>query len=147
MLLKNDIINQSIVTIIKLYFDQLASQIDNATSRYQRINARVCARVCTGVHISKISSGLLTTLLFIYYYYFFCFFFVDIDNMNLWPKLISFLSFPETTLREYAAWVCGTAVQNNPQAQKAVRDQKKEKKIPCHFFWCHFTCFIQHFSL
>lgn len=40
--------------------------------------------------------------------------------MNLWPKLISFLSLPEVSLRVHAVWVCGTAVQNNPKAQKAV---------------------------
>src|SRR2546421_12609899 len=45
----------------------------------------------------------------------------DIENMNLWPKLISFLSFPEISLKMHAIWVCGTAIQNNPRAQKAVR--------------------------
>jgi hsp70-interacting protein len=40
--------------------------------------------------------------------------------MNLWPKLLSFLSLPETSLRVHAVWVCGTAIQNNIRAQKAV---------------------------
>ncbi|CAG8460477.1 2084_t:CDS:2 [Ambispora leptoticha] len=46
----------------------------------------------------------------------------DIEKMNLWPKLISFLSFAETSLRIQALWVCGTAVQNNIKAQKAFID-------------------------
>ncbi|RHZ56057.1 hypothetical protein Glove_406g48 [Diversispora epigaea] len=44
---------------------------------------------------------------------------INIEKMNLWPQIISFLSFSEVSLRKYAIWVCGTAVQNNPQAQKA----------------------------
>ncbi|CAG8455212.1 1709_t:CDS:2 [Acaulospora colombiana] len=43
--------------------------------------------------------------------------------MNLWPKIISFLAFPEVSLRKHALWVCGTAVQNNPQAQKAFTEK------------------------
>ncbi|CAG8730291.1 9258_t:CDS:2 [Dentiscutata erythropus] len=42
-----------------------------------------------------------------------------IENMNLWPQILSFLSLPEASLRTQALWVCGTAVQNNPKAQKA----------------------------
>ncbi|CAG8525463.1 9900_t:CDS:10 [Ambispora gerdemannii] len=47
----------------------------------------------------------------------------DIEKMNLWPKLISFVSLPDTSLRVQALWVCGTAVQNNLKAQKAFIDQ------------------------
>ncbi|CAG8492769.1 1402_t:CDS:2 [Funneliformis mosseae] len=47
----------------------------------------------------------------------------DIENMNLWPKILSFLSFPETSLRVHAVWVCGTAVQNNLKAQKAFAEK------------------------
>ncbi|KAF0440410.1 armadillo-type protein [Gigaspora margarita] len=43
----------------------------------------------------------------------------DIENMNLWPQILSFLSLPEASLRTQVIWVCGTAVQNNPKAQKA----------------------------
>jgi hypothetical protein len=46
----------------------------------------------------------------------------DVENMNLWPTIISFLSLPEETLRLHATWVCGTATQNNPRAQEAVSD-------------------------
>ncbi|CAG8434104.1 5298_t:CDS:2 [Diversispora eburnea] len=44
---------------------------------------------------------------------------MNIEKMNLWPQIISFLSFSEVSLRKYAIWVCGTAVQNNSQTQKA----------------------------
>ncbi|CAG8477764.1 14313_t:CDS:10 [Acaulospora morrowiae] len=47
----------------------------------------------------------------------------DIENMNLWPKILSFLSLPEASLRKHAIWVCGTAVQNNIRAQKAFTDK------------------------
>ncbi|CAJ0861736.1 1201_t:CDS:10, partial [Entrophospora sp. SA101] len=54
---------------------------------------------------------------------------VNIENMNLWPKLISFLSLPEVPLRILAVWVCGTAVQNNPKAQKAFAEHGGIKVI------------------
>ncbi|RUS19624.1 hypothetical protein BC937DRAFT_87186 [Endogone sp. FLAS-F59071] len=44
----------------------------------------------------------------------------DIQNMKLWPPILSLLSSPEPSLRKGAAWVCGTAVQNNIKAQQAV---------------------------
>jgi len=49
--------------------------------------------------------------------------------MNLWPKLLSFLSLAETTLRNHAIWVCGTAVQNNIKAQKAFSEKGGIKLI------------------
>ncbi|CAG8487678.1 8425_t:CDS:10 [Paraglomus occultum] len=54
---------------------------------------------------------------------------IDIDNMNLWPKILSFFDFKEKSLRLYAAWVCGTAVQNNPRAQKAFVDKGGLKRL------------------
>ncbi|GBC02951.1 hypothetical protein RclHR1_00490037 [Rhizophagus clarus] len=54
---------------------------------------------------------------------------IDIENMNLWPKLLSFLSFSEHTLRKHAVWVCGTAIQNNIRAQKAFAEKGGIKLI------------------
>ena len=44
----------------------------------------------------------------------------NIENMKLWPGIIKQLSAAEPEVRKGTAWVCGTAVQNNPEAQKAV---------------------------
>lgn len=46
--------------------------------------------------------------------------------MGLWPKILSFISFSETSLRKHAVWVCGTAIQNNIRAQKAVSSLLKQ---------------------
>ncbi|KAJ1673209.1 hsp70 nucleotide exchange factor fes1, partial [Spiromyces aspiralis] len=49
----------------------------------------------------------------------------NIDNaanlapLGLWPRILGQLKSPEPTIRAGAAWVCGTAVQHNPKAQKA----------------------------
>lgn len=40
--------------------------------------------------------------------------------MNLWPAIIEQLSNEHAEVRKGSAWVCGTAVQNNPKAQEAV---------------------------
>lgn len=45
---------------------------------------------------------------------------VDLENMNLWPAIIAQLSNKEVEIRKGTAWVCGTAVQNNPKSQVAV---------------------------
>ncbi|KAF8245093.1 Fes1-domain-containing protein [Wilcoxina mikolae CBS 423.85] len=42
----------------------------------------------------------------------------NIENLELWPPLISQLSAPEKELRLLAAWCCGTAVQNNIKSQQ-----------------------------
>ncbi|KAI9475758.1 MAG: armadillo-type protein [Benjaminiella poitrasii] len=39
--------------------------------------------------------------------------------MKLWPAVIKQLEAKEPEVRKGTAWVCGTAVQNNPEAQKA----------------------------
>ncbi|KAI8093732.1 armadillo-type protein [Halteromyces radiatus] len=44
--------------------------------------------------------------------------------MGLWPVLIQLLSDDEQQVRTGVAWVCGTALQNNPDAQKAFLEQK-----------------------
>lgn len=41
----------------------------------------------------------------------------NLDSLKLWPPLLSTLTSSEPQLRRYAAWVIGTAVQNNPKAQ------------------------------
>jgi len=43
----------------------------------------------------------------------------NIENLALWPPLISLLESPEQRLRFMAAWCCGTAVQNNLKSQEA----------------------------
>ena len=43
----------------------------------------------------------------------------NLDNLGLWPPLISLLSHDEPRLRFMAAWCCGTAVQNNIKSQQA----------------------------
>jgi hypothetical protein len=51
--------------------------------------------------------------------------------MGLWPVLISLLEDNDRQVRSGIAWVCGTALQNNPDAQKAVR-----------FFDLHLWCYF-----
>ncbi|ORX56772.1 Fes1-domain-containing protein [Hesseltinella vesiculosa] len=41
----------------------------------------------------------------------------NINSLGLWPTLIQALGDKEQAVRTGAAWVCGTAVQNNPDAQ------------------------------
>ncbi|KAG0743911.1 hypothetical protein G6F57_007144 [Rhizopus arrhizus] len=43
----------------------------------------------------------------------------NIENMKLWPAIIKQLDAKEPEVRKGVAWVCGTAVQNNPKAQTA----------------------------
>ncbi|KAI8372954.1 armadillo-type protein [Radiomyces spectabilis] len=43
----------------------------------------------------------------------------NIENMKLWPQIIGQLGAKEVEVRKGIAWICGTAVQNNPEAQKA----------------------------
>lgn len=45
----------------------------------------------------------------------------DMETLNLWKPLLGLLSAPEDEIRQQAAWVCGTAIQNNPKSQQAVR--------------------------
>jgi hypothetical protein len=39
----------------------------------------------------------------------------------MWPPILEELKNTNPKFREQAAWVCGTATQNNPKAQAAVR--------------------------
>ncbi|KAJ1878439.1 hsp70 nucleotide exchange factor fes1 [Coemansia sp. RSA 1722] len=43
----------------------------------------------------------------------------NIQPLNLWPRIIALYQDPEPTIREAALWISGTAVQHNPNAQKA----------------------------
>ncbi|KAL7412239.1 nucleotide exchange factor Fes1-domain-containing protein [Mrakia frigida] len=45
----------------------------------------------------------------------------NLQSIGLWPPLVALLSSPSDLIRQTASWVCGTAVQNNPKAQEAVR--------------------------
>ncbi|GAA5836032.1 hypothetical protein JCM9279_002169 [Rhodotorula babjevae] len=47
----------------------------------------------------------------------------DLQNMGLWPVILKYLSHDDDEQVMFACWVCGTATQNNPKAQKAFFDQ------------------------
>lgn len=53
----------------------------------------------------------------------------NIENLKLWPPLLSLLSAPESELRFMAAWCCGTAVQNNFKSQEAMHKNGGVSKI------------------
>jgi len=42
----------------------------------------------------------------------------NMENLGLWTPLVGFLGSEEVELRRYAAWCCGTAVQNNIKTQE-----------------------------
>ncbi|KAF9079956.1 hsp70 nucleotide exchange factor fes1 [Mortierella sp. AD031] len=48
----------------------------------------------------------------------------NIENMKMWPPIIEELKNTNPKFREQAAWVCGTATQNNPKAQAAFLKEK-----------------------
>jgi len=45
----------------------------------------------------------------------------NIESLGLWMPLVEQLENEESELRFYAAWCCGTAVQNNMRTQERVR--------------------------
>ena len=49
--------------------------------------------------------------------------FVDLEKLNMWRPLQDLLLAPSSTddLKMQVIWILGTAVQNNPAAQNAVR--------------------------
>ncbi|KAG0348455.1 hsp70 nucleotide exchange factor fes1 [Podila humilis] len=49
---------------------------------------------------------------------------MNIENMKMWPPILEELKNPKAKFREQAAWVCGTATQNNPKAQQAFMNEK-----------------------
>lgn len=53
----------------------------------------------------------------------------NLQVLKLWPPLLSQLSDSEASIRRYAAWVIGTAVQNNPKAQGHLLQYKGVKRL------------------
>jgi hypothetical protein len=53
----------------------------------------------------------------------------NLDTLRLWPPLLSMLSAPEAEVRRYAAWVIGTAVQNNIKAQTHLHQYNGVKRL------------------
>jgi len=49
--------------------------------------------------------------------------------MKMWPPILEELKNPNPKFREQAAWVCGTATQNNPKAQAAFMNEKGLKAV------------------
>jgi hsp70-interacting protein len=47
----------------------------------------------------------------------------NLTSLGLWMPLVQLLRSEDADLRRMAAWCIGTAVQNNPLAQKAVRHE------------------------
>ncbi|KAL1917912.1 uncharacterized protein VTP21DRAFT_3746 [Calcarisporiella thermophila] len=43
----------------------------------------------------------------------------NLENMQLWPLVLKQLQAEEPEIRAMGAWCCGSALQNNPRAQKA----------------------------
>lgn len=62
----------------------------------------------------------------------------NLEPLNLWQDLISFLDFSpssknsndELEYAKMACWIIGTAVQNNPKAQKQLLDSRPLKALP-----------------
>ena len=57
----------------------------------------------------------------------------------MWEPLQGLLSSPSDDIKVQALWVIGTAVQNNPAAQKAVRSAPREATA---FALLNLTCFL-----
>jgi len=56
----------------------------------------------------------------------------------MWEPLQGLLASPEDDVKVQALWVIGTAVQNNPAAQKAVRSSSPTSLLflTCFFYLC-----------
>ena len=48
----------------------------------------------------------------------------NIDNLGLWPPLVSLLESNQADLRSYSCWCIGTAVQNNKKSQERLTAEK-----------------------
>jgi hypothetical protein len=44
----------------------------------------------------------------------------NIENMQMWPKIMTLLESSQDPVICHACWISGTAIQNNLTAQKAV---------------------------
>jgi HEAT repeat protein len=53
----------------------------------------------------------------------------NLEPLKLWEPILALLKHDEPVLRKYAAWVCATATQNNPQAQKNFLDHNGLQSI------------------
>lgn len=74
---------------------------------------------------------------------------IDLQALGMWPQLLSILeNEKEGELRMYAAWVMGTAAQNNPKAQEAFErargvpivlkalDQDQDERVRIKCLYC-----------
>jgi hsp70-interacting protein len=50
----------------------------------------------------------------------------DLEKLGMWEPLQDLLASPSDDMKVQALWVIGTAVQNNPAAQKAVRSLPRD---------------------
>jgi hypothetical protein len=53
---------------------------------------------------------------------------IDLEKLGMWKPLQDLLASTSDDMRMQALWVIGTAVQNNPAAQKSVRHDNLELK-------------------
>ncbi|KAJ1821411.1 hsp70 nucleotide exchange factor fes1, partial [Coemansia sp. RSA 2599] len=70
----------------------------------------------------------------------------NLQPLGLWPRIIKLYEDPEPSIREAALWVSGTAVQHNPNAQKAfgglanalavLRSQKEVPTVRTKALYC-----------
>ncbi|KAI9029883.1 armadillo-type protein [Phycomyces nitens] len=83
---------------------------------------------------------------------------MNIENMKLWPSIIAQFSAKEPSLRKGSIWVAGTAVQNNPAAQKAflknngleplvaiLKKKDEDKQVRSKAIYA-ISCFLKHFK-
>ncbi len=89
-------------------FEMLIQQIDNAAGKSEHVPSmpEEFLTIIKRFIFSHIASSLLLL--------------IDIENMKMWPPILEELKNTNPKFREQAAWVCGTATQNNPKAQSAV---------------------------
>jgi hypothetical protein len=48
---------------------------------------------------------------------------IDLEKLAMWEPLQGLLVSPSDDVKTQALWVIGTAIQNNPEAQKSVRQK------------------------
>lgn len=101
--------NVSLSDLPGFFYDrQLIEGIDNAMSTYSFMLWKYLVLFVLSANVAPHDK--LTCV----------FFLLDLENMKLWPAIIAQLNNEHAEIRKGVAWVCGTAVQNNPKAQKAV---------------------------
>ena len=60
--------------------------------------------------------------------------FLDLENLGMWAPLQGLLGAPSDEVKVQALWVIGTAMQNNPKAQRAVRVHPRSL---IHYIYTH----------